>query len=337
MGCFTSKSSHPQKVVYQFEEEKKKIIRPNRSICSNWRQFSGENHWEGLLDPLDVDLRRYIIHYGEIDVPTYGDVEESNWIGYVAVATDEGKAVLGRRDIVISWRGTNQIMEWIKDFQFFLATNPSFFNKASVRNQVLAEIRRLLDKFKDEEISITVTGHSLGAALAILNAVDIVSIGFNIQEDDESQKACPVTAFVFASLRVGDSHFHEIFSAQKDLRTLRIRNREDIVQRLPILHFAEVGEELEINTQKSNFLKHSGSYKVLHNLEVYLHGVAGTQGKKEGFKDIALVNKNLGVLKDEYHIPKSWRIDQNKGLVQQPDGTWKLQDPDSEEDDFIGQ
>ncbi|KAI9096291.1 hypothetical protein K1719_026010 [Acacia pycnantha] len=46
----------------------------------------------------------------------------------------------------------------------------------------------------------------------------------------------------------------------------------------------------------------------------------GTQGKKEGFKvevnrDIALVNKNFGVLKDEYHIPKSWRIDQNKGLV----------------------
>ncbi|XP_028774886.1 phospholipase A1-II 4-like [Neltuma alba] len=417
MGCVSSKSCHPQKVVDQLVEEKK-MIRPRSNIAANWRELSGENHWKGLLDPLDVDLRRYIIHYGEmaqatydafisdktskyarrcrygkrdffskvglengnpfkyevtkflyatveIDVPIYGDVEESNWIGYVAVATDEGKAMLGRRDIVIAWRGTDQIMEWIKDFQFFLGdaprifgheakckvhqgfysiyttTNPVFFNRTSVQTQVLTEIKRLLRKFKGEEISITVTGHSLGAALATLNAVDIVSNGFNIQED-ESQKACPVTAVVFASPRVGDSQFHKFFSAQKDLRTLRIRNKEDIVPRLPILHYADVGEELEIDTLKSNFLKHSRGVKVWHNLEVYLHGVAGTQGKKGGFKlevnrDIALVNKNLGVLKDEYHIPKAWRIDQNKGLVQQPDGTWKMQDPDSEEDDFICQ
>ncbi|XP_054776181.1 phospholipase A1-IIgamma-like [Prosopis cineraria] len=417
MGSFASKTMHSYRVADQLEEEKKHMASPG-SIATNWRELSGEHHWTDLLDPLDINLRRYIIHYGEMAEATYDafnsdkasryarrsrygkrdffskvglehgnpfkhkvtkflyatseidfrildDVEESNWMGYVAVATDEGKATLGRRDIVIAWRGTEQIMEWIKDIQFLLDDAPhifgddaeckvhrgfysvytatsseSDFSKTNARTQVLTEIRRLVNKYKDEEISITVTGHSLGAALATLNAVDIVSNGCNIRED-KSQKPCPVTAIVFASPRVGNSDFKEFSSSQKDLRILRIRNKNDIVPRYPFLGYDEVGEELEIDTQKSNFLKQPGDLKSWHNLEAYLHGVGGTQGSEGGFKlevkrDIALVNKGLGALKDEYNIPEAWRIDQNKGLVQQPDGTWKMQEPESEaEDDYF--
>ncbi|XP_028787558.1 phospholipase A1-IIgamma-like [Neltuma alba] len=413
MGSSESKTVNSNTVADHLEEDKKKMVKPG-SIATNWRELSGEHYWKDLLDPLDIDLRRYIIHYGEMAQATYDafnddepskyvgmsrygkrdffskvglekgnpfkyevtkflygtsekdfliieDVEESNWIGYVAVATDEGKAVLGRRDIVIAWRGTVQMVEWVKDFQFLLDDAPiifgphrsdckvhrgfysiytathskSVFNKASARTQVLTEIRRLVDKFKDEEISITVTGHSLGAAIATLNAVDIVANDFNIRKD-ESHKACPVTAFVFASPRVGERDFQKFFSSQKDLRMLRITNKNDIVPRHPFLGYAEVGEELEIDTEASNFLKQPGDLKSWHNLEVYWHGVAGTQGSKGGFKleakrDIALVNKSMAALKDEYHIPEAWRVDQNKGLVQQPDGSWLLPDPELEE------
>lgn len=140
----------------------------SNNIAPKWRLLSGEKEWEGLLHPLDTDLRHYIIHCGErvqavydsfinepksknvglhryakknlfsnvglevgnpykYNVKKYfyastnqpfvsnepkGSAGNSNWLGYVAVTTDEGKAVLGRRDILISFRGTVRNLEF---------------------------------------------------------------------------------------------------------------------------------------------------------------------------------------------------------------------------------
>lgn len=160
-------------------------------ISERWKLLSGEENWKNLLEPLDIDLRRYIIHYGERAEATYdtfnnqkvsrfagssiyaethlfdcvgllqgnpfkynavkylyatskigvadgfimkplaknAEMEESNWIGYVAVATDEGKNELGRRDILIAWRGTVRAIEWAKDFEFPLVSANEILGK----------------------------------------------------------------------------------------------------------------------------------------------------------------------------------------------------------------
>ncbi|KAI4331094.1 hypothetical protein MLD38_029317 [Melastoma candidum] len=400
-----------------------------RSIAERWRELSGRDNWKGLLNPLDLDLRRYIIHYGELAQATYDTFnseraskycgsslfsrknlfsrvgltnsnpfqyratkyiyatsqvrmpscfimkslsreawnKESNWIGYVAVATDEGKKVLGRRDIVVAWRGTIQMLEWANDFDFPLVsatqilgegTNAmvhrgwlsmytsddkhSQFNKTSARDQVTKEVKRLIQKYKNEELSITCTGHSLGAALATLSSTDLAA---NHTSADESPAArsIPVTAFVYASPHVGDLNFTRTVHNLLDLHILRIRNFPDLIPTYPLIGYSDVGEELMIDTRLSGYLKRPGDIDSWHRLEGYLHGVAGTQGDGGGFKlalkrDPALVNKVGEVLRNKYRVPAAWWCLKNRGMVQLKDGSWtlddhELDDPNDSDDD----
>ncbi|MCE3216884.1 hypothetical protein HAX54_008912 [Datura stramonium] len=175
---------------------------------------------------------------------------KANWIGYVAVSDDEYSAHLGRRDKTIAWRKTTKDVEEIadlidlqrpaRDYQMpgrdpTIRIEAGFLKiyrrkddkcnlcKFSTREQVLNEVKRLIDRYSDEEVSITITGHSLGSALAIINAYDIAEIGLNVREDG---RVIPLCVFSFSGPRVGNIRFKQRLEGF-GVKVLRVVNKHD--------------------------------------------------------------------------------------------------------------
>lgn len=297
------------------------------------------------------------------------------WIGYIAVCTDPDEIKrLGRRDIVVAWRGTQTPFEWIQNLRDILvpvmaskattcsniqtSSNPdvriekgflscytstdedSVRCKISARDTVVGEITRLVKEYKEkeEDLSITFTGHSLGAALATLSAYDIKQIMVN----EYGVSSIPITVFSFASPRVGNLSFAQHME-EIGVNVLRVVNQKDLVPKIPgiffneklgwltkILHwlpwaYVHVGVEINLDSSSSPFLKHMHNPANFHNLEVYLHALDGFQGNnklpfKPSGRDPALVNKYSDLLIESLKIPSNWWEKRNKEVVKRIDG-----------------
>ncbi|KAF3639199.1 putative phospholipase A1-II 1-like [Capsicum annuum] len=87
-------------------------------------------------NPYKYEITKYF--YAASDVTE--KVKESNWIGFVGVATDEGKVALVRRDILIAWRGTLTQSEWNDDKQVPLVQPTEIFRENT--NNILVHKER---------------------------------------------------------------------------------------------------------------------------------------------------------------------------------------------------
>lgn len=394
-----------------------------------WPELLGSNNWEGLLDPLDLSLRKLILRCGDFCQATYdafindanskfagssrygkkslfqkvmmenaSDYQaycflyataqigvpeaillhslsreawdrESNWIGYIATTTDEVSKSLGRREIYVAWRGTSRNYEWIDVFSarpesadqllipkswhkkgeaneddedekgtkvmngwltIYVSEDPkSSFTKTSARKQLLSKMKTLIEQYKDEKLSITLTGHSLGAALAVLSAFDLVENGVS---------DIPVSAIVFGCPQVGNKAFNDRILEFPNLKILHVKNKIDLIPLYPsgLFGYVNTGTLLEIDSRKSPHLKDSKNPSDWHNLQAMLHVVNGWNGTKVEFelkvkRSLALVNKSCGFLKEEYLIPEEWWIEKNKGMVMDENGDWILAPPADED------
>ncbi|PIA30913.1 hypothetical protein AQUCO_05300028v1 [Aquilegia coerulea] len=250
---------------------------------------------------------------------------QSSWIGYVAVCEDKEEIErLGRRDVVIAFRGTATCLEWLENLRATLthfppnATCPNdcepmvekgFFSLytsctsklCSLQDQVKEEIIKILQSYGHEPISLTITGHSLGAALATLAAYDITT------SFDHSPS---VTVISFGGPRVGNQSFR--CQVEKcGSKILRVVNSSDLITKVPgfdveenedihvagvglpkWLHkpaentqwvYADVGCELQICTGNSpNFVL--PNVATCHELDTYLHLVNGFMSSTCPFK-----------------------------------------------------
>lgn len=224
------------------------------------------------MDGSGYSVTKYIYATPDINIPTQNGTNCGRWVGYVAVADDDACRRLGRRDIVVTFRGTVTNAEWIANLMSsltparldphdprpevkvesgFLSLYTSDdssckFSHGSCREQLLSEISKLINKYKDEEISITLAGHSMGSSLAMLLAYDIAELGLN---RNESNQEIPTTVYSFAGPRVGNSGFKERCE-ELGVKVLRVVNVNDPITKLPGVflneHFRVLGGRYEV-------------------------------------------------------------------------------------------
>eukprot|EP00884_Botryococcus_braunii_P018953 jgi/Botrbrau1/5741/Bobra.0134s0015.1 len=114
-------------------------------------------------------------------------------------------------------------------------------NSLSMQGQVQVAVRKLLAKYGDSVSSITVTGHSLGGALATLCAFDLSASGINRQGDSKKGALVPITCITINAPRVGNWAFADFFKVPKGPRHLRLFNTGDIVPRVPYIGWGNGG------------------------------------------------------------------------------------------------
>ncbi|KAL6970833.1 hypothetical protein U1Q18_030517 [Sarracenia purpurea var. burkii] len=175
------------------------------------------------------------------------------WIGYVAVSTDEEVQRLGRRDVLITFRGTITNLEWIANFMS--ALTPARLDPHHPRPDVKVEAR-------GEEMSITLAGHSMESSLALLLAYDIAELGLT---RGYANQDITVTVFSFAGPRVRNPGFKERCE-EMGVKVLRIVNVNDPITKLPRLVFNE------------NFRVLHGRYEFPWRKSCYAHVAQMPQG-----------------------------------------------------------
>ena len=183
-------------------------------------------------------------------------------------------AVSEAGELVAAIRGTDTILEWIHDAEFLMVPCPVAgtsgladdgftavykslgcgWVKSSVKDSIAAWAHG--DSLHVERV--TVCGHSLGAALATLLALDV-----SVNTPFKNPKC-----FTFASPRVGDHVFARRYN-QEAPSTVRVANRHDLVTMLPTvfpLPYEHVGIHAELKPSKEQV----GTIPCMHHLSSYL-------------------------------------------------------------------
>ncbi len=149
--------------------------------------------------------------------------------------------------LTITFRGTDSPKNWVIDFAFWKQSIPygntaskirvhagflNAYKSVHVRDQILKAIT-------DDIHYVRINGHSMGAALSVLCAVDIE---YNCPGKD-------IEVILFGCPRVGNKAFKRSYNKRVH-KTMRVENGNDIVTKVPfaIMGFRHVGARLHIGS-----------------------------------------------------------------------------------------
>ncbi|XP_058092027.1 phospholipase A1-Igamma1, chloroplastic-like [Magnolia sinica] len=228
--------------------------------------------------------------------------DDSNLIGYVAVSNEIELHRIGRRDIAVAWRGTKTWSEARKVIKTKLVhidddddvmvadgfnsiytskTESSMYNKSSASEQVMGEVKRLVKLYKDrhEEVGLTITGHSLGGALALLNAYEAAS----------SLPLLSICVVSFGAPQVGNGPFRDKLK-QMEVKTIRVVIKQDMVPMWPgrLINENLYNWAFKLVGQENSLFKHVGKKLTLdadgfnmpeaHHLKTHLSHLNSSDG-----------------------------------------------------------
>ena len=190
-------------------------------------------------------------------------VGEPEWFGYIARSKDT---------VMVVFRGTVTDRDWVADAEFFqmdypyaggkLRTHTGFTRLyCTCRDEIM---RVLLDQ--PDTLSLLITGHSLGAALAVLFAMDA----------DQSTSFRETIMYTFAGPRTGNRSFARAFNKQGCV-AVRVVNVHDVVPRLPPSYIempeSKVGLRYQHVGREFSFSVQTGSVKGNHEIATYIHEI----------------------------------------------------------------
>jgi predicted lipase len=154
------------------------------------------------------------------------------------------------RDILwIVFRGSDTPQDWKTNLTFWKKTIPYDNTKTKIRVHTgflnaykQSEVReRILESITDSTNYIRISGHSQGAALAVLCAVDVQ---YNFPDKD-------IETVLFGCPRIGNKAFALSYNKRVD-KTVRVENGNDIVTKLPfaVLGYRHAGAKMHIGTPR---------------------------------------------------------------------------------------
>ncbi len=149
----------------------------------------------------------------------------------------------------ITFRGSDSPVDWKANLAFWRKSIPydSMEPKIRVHAGFLNDYKsrdvrdRILEEVSEDIHFIKITGHSLGAALAVLCAADLQ---YNRPDAD-------IEVIVFGCPRVGNKAFAQDYNKRVD-KTVRVENGNDIVTKVPpaLFGFRHVGAKLHVGAPR---------------------------------------------------------------------------------------